>query len=68
MWRAYFYIDKLIQYGEVPWIDKVFNSPEDPDLYKGRDTRDVIIKNIIEDLDYAMRTSLKKMPQQTPTT
>ncbi len=60
MWRAYFYIDKLIQYGEVPWIDKVFNSPEDPDLYKGRDTRDVIIKNIIEDLDYAIENITEK--------
>lgn len=55
MWRAYFYIDKLIQYGEVPWIDKVFNSPEDPDLYNGRDTRDVIIGHIIDDLDYATK-------------
>lgn len=54
MWRAYFYLDKLIQYGEVPWIDKVFNSPEDPDLYNGRDTRDVIIGHIIDDLDYAI--------------
>lgn len=53
LFRAYFYFDKLVQYGEVPWIDKVFNSADDPDLYNGKDTRDVIIENIIADLDYA---------------
>ena len=43
LFRARFYFDKLVQYGEVPWIDKVFNEAEDPDLYNLRDTRDVII-------------------------
>ena len=53
LFRARFYFDKLVQYGPVPWIDKVFNSPEDEDLFKGQDTRDLIIEKIIEDLDYA---------------
>lgn len=53
LFRARFYFDKLVQYGPVPWIDKVFNDPEDPDLYNTQDSRDVIVKHIIEDLDYA---------------
>jgi len=53
LFRAYFYFDKLVQYGPVPWIEKVFNSPEDPDLFNTQDTRDVIIEKIIADLDYA---------------
>ena len=53
LFRARFYFDKLVQYGEVPWIDKVFNDSEDPDLYNPRDTRDVIIGHILDDLDYA---------------
>ena len=53
LFRARFYFDKLVQYGPVPWIDKVFNSPEDEDLFKGQDSRDLIIGKIIEDLDYA---------------
>ncbi len=53
LFRARFYFDKLVQYGEVPWIDKVFNDSEDPDLYNARDTRDVIVSHIIDDLDYA---------------
>lgn len=53
LFRARFYFDKLVTYGEVPWIDKVFNSADDPDLYNPQDTRDVILRHIIEDLDYA---------------
>ena len=53
LFRARFYFDKLVQYGEVPWLDKVFNDSEDPDLYNPRDTRDVIIGHILYDLDYA---------------
>lgn len=53
LFRARFYFDKLVQYGEVPWIDKVFNNAEDQDLYNPRDTRDVIIGHIIADLDFA---------------
>lgn len=53
LFRARFYFDKLVQYGEVPWIDKTFNDVDDPDLMNPRDTRDLIISKIIEDLDFA---------------
>ncbi|WP_314968206.1 RagB/SusD family nutrient uptake outer membrane protein [Phocaeicola abscessus] len=53
LFRARFYFDKLVTYGPVPWIDKVFNDSDDPDLYNSQNTRDVIIRYIIEDLDYA---------------
>lgn len=50
--RALLYFDKLVQYGNVPWIDKPLD-PKDPELYAGRDNRDVIISHIIDDLDFA---------------
>ncbi|MCE2617624.1 MAG: RagB/SusD family nutrient uptake outer membrane protein [Phocaeicola sp.] len=53
LFRARFYFDKLVTYGPVPWIEKVFNDSDDPDLYNSQDTRDVIIGHIIDDLDYA---------------
>ena len=53
LFRAYFYFEKLVKYGPVPWIDWVFNSPEDERLFNSQDTRDVIIENIIADLDFA---------------
>ena len=52
LFRAYLYYDKLINYGRVPWIDKPLD-PTDEDLYKTQDSRDVIIRHIMEDLDYA---------------
>lgn len=53
LFRARFYFDKLVTYGPVPWIDKVFNDSDDPDLFNTQDSRDVIIGHIIDDLDYA---------------
>lgn len=50
--RAWFYYDKLVIYGEVPWIDEPLE-PESPELYASQDSRDVIISNIMDDLDYA---------------
>ena len=52
LFRAYLYYDKLVTYGCVPWIDKPLD-PTDEDLYKTQDSRDVIIRHIMEDLDYA---------------
>ena len=52
LFRAYLYYDKLVTYGNVPWIDKPLD-PTDEDLYKTQDNRDVIITHIMEDLDYA---------------
>ena len=50
--RAWCYYDKLVTYGEVPWID-IPLEPDSPQLFAEQDSRDVIIKNIIADLDYA---------------
>ncbi|MEG2061997.1 MAG: RagB/SusD family nutrient uptake outer membrane protein, partial [Alistipes sp.] len=50
--RAYFYYDKLTTYGEVPWIDHTLTVDAE-ELYASRDSRDVIINHIIEDLDFA---------------
>ena len=52
LFRAYLYYDKLVTYGNVPWIDKPLD-PTDEELYKTQDNRDVIIKNIMDDLDFA---------------
>lgn len=51
--RALFYIDKLKTYGAVPWYDKVIDPTDKEALYKARDARSVIAKNILADLNYA---------------
>ncbi|ANH80289.1 starch-binding protein [Niabella ginsenosidivorans] len=51
--RAYFYLDKLTRFGDVPWIDHPLQVTEEDILYGKRDPRTVIIDHIIEDLDFA---------------
>lgn len=51
--RAWFYYDKLTTYGRVPWFDHCLQSTEVDEMYKNRDSRDVIITHLIEDLDFA---------------
>lgn len=50
--RAYFYFEMVKRFGDVPWYDHQMGST-DPDLYKPRDSRDLVMTHVIEDLDYA---------------
>ncbi|GAB3352669.1 RagB/SusD family nutrient uptake outer membrane protein [Arachidicoccus ginsenosidivorans] len=51
--RAYFYFDKLVRFGDVPWYNKPLDVGDTTLLYKGRDSRTVIMDSIIADLDFA---------------
>ena len=51
--RAYFYYKKLVSYGPVPWFEHCLSNTDLDEMYKNRDSRDVIIDNIIKDLDFA---------------
>lgn len=51
--RAFFYFEKVKRFGDVPWYDKQLGS-DDPDLYKPRDSRELIMTKMIEDIDYAI--------------
>lgn len=57
--RAHFYFDKLKTFGEVPWYGKVLDS-NDPELFKPRDSRDVVITNILKDIDDAIEVFKKE--------
>ena len=51
--RAYFYFDKVKRFGDVPWYDKeLFSSDEE--LYKARDSRELVMTNMLADIDYAI--------------
>ncbi len=50
--RAYFYFDKVQTYGDVPWYGKTL-STEDPDLYKKRDPRALVMDSVLADLNFA---------------
>lgn len=51
--RAYFYFEKVKRFGDVPWIDHQIGSA-DPELYAPRDSREYIMKKMLEDIDYAI--------------
>lgn len=50
--RAWFYFDKVKRFGNVPWYNKAM-SIDDPDLYKPRDPRALVMDSVLEDLNYA---------------
>ena len=52
--RAWFYFDKIRRFGDVPWVDHELASDEKDVLYKARDSREVVMAHMIEDIDEAI--------------
>jgi len=50
--RARFYMEMVRRFGDVPWYDRVL-SPDDPDLYKPRDPRSMVIEKVFQDFEFA---------------
>lgn len=50
--RAYFYMEKVKRFGNVPWINKP-QTFDDPSLTAGRDNRTLVMDSVLADLDYA---------------
>jgi len=51
--RAYFYFNMVKRFGDVPWIQDQLGTDSD-ELYAPRDSREVIMGHMIEDIDYAI--------------
>ena len=51
--RARFYFEKVKRFGDVPWYDKELGST-DEDLFKARDSRELVMSHMIEDIDEAI--------------
>lgn len=51
--RAYFYFEKVKRFGDVPWFSTSLDV-DSPELFKGRDSREVIIDSVKADLDFAI--------------
>lgn len=51
--RAYYYFDLVKKYGDVPLILKTFDSTKDPEIKKGRDSRETVIQQCYADLEFA---------------
>jgi len=51
--RAYYYLGMVRRFGDVPWYDTQVGSA-DPSLYKPRDSRELVMSHVVEDLDFAI--------------
>ena len=54
LFRGKKYYDMVKQYGDLPWFDHVIGAADTDDEHKDRESRDVIMKHVLEDLDYAI--------------
>ena len=48
--RAFFYFEKVKRFGDVPWYDVELGSADEA-LYKPRDSRELVMTKMIEDID-----------------
>lgn len=60
--RAYFYFEKVKRFGDVPWYDVQLGSA-DAALYNPRDSRELIMTKMIEDVDFAIH----ELPEEVST-
>jgi hypothetical protein len=51
-YRAYFYLDKVKRFGNVPWIGKPLDI-DDPKLTAGRDKRELVMDSVLADINFA---------------
>ena len=52
--RAYFYFQKVMRFGDVPYYDKVLESTDTEFLNKARDDRGFVMDKVMEDFDKAI--------------
>lgn len=52
--RAWFYFNRVVDYGDVPWVDHVLNVEDTDVLYGTRTPRNEVMDHVIEDLEFAV--------------
>ena len=63
--RAIWYYEKVKQYNDVPWYSTSLSDTDEELLYKGRDTRTMVVDSIMADLDYAVTNMSENMGNRT---
>lgn len=51
--RAWFYFDKVKTFGDVPWVDRPLDPQDEDILYGSRDSRELVMEKVYEDLMFA---------------
>jgi hypothetical protein len=53
--RAYLYFNKVRIFGDVPWYSKPLGTGDDEELYKARDSRELVMDSVLNDLNEAIK-------------
>ncbi len=64
-WRAWFYFDKVQEYGDVPLILKALNE-KSPELYAAQNPRTQVVDAVLADIDNAIRYLPEAWPASSP--
>ncbi|MGO1595014.1 MAG: RagB/SusD family nutrient uptake outer membrane protein [Sphingobacterium sp.] len=52
--RAKFYLEKVQSFGDVPWYSTPINTEDQESLYKGRDSRILVMDSVLNDINFAI--------------
>lgn len=52
--RAYFYAGMVKKFGDVPWYNSALDINDTTQLYKGRDSRILVMDSVLADLNFAI--------------
>lgn len=63
--RAQWYYDMVKRYNDVPWYSNSLKDTDEELLYKGKDSREVVVNNIFEDLKFASENISTDMKNKT---
>ena len=58
--RALFYWDKVKTFGDVPWFEHALQTNDEAELYKPRDSRAMVMDNVLADLEFAVNNMKAK--------
>ena len=64
-WRAWFYLDKVQEYGNVPLIMKTLNETS-PELFAKQNTRAEVMDAVLADIDNAIKWLPEEWPASKP--
>ncbi len=64
-YRAIFYHDKVKRFSDAPWYSGTLN-PGDEELFKGQDSRALVMDHVMEDLAFAVANVRENVPTGTP--
>lgn len=52
--RAWFYFEKVVSFGDVPWYGQVIEENDEALLTKARDPRTLVMDSVLADINYAI--------------